>query len=63
MIDLYSQNKSKDHFHRGFLEVFANDIDGVVYIRTGTGAVYNAGFGQPIARSFTDFVEIFLKQG
>ncbi len=62
LIDLYRQNKSKDHFRDGFLEVFANDIDGTIYIRTDTGAVYNAGFAKPIANSFTEFIEIIIKQ-
>ena len=62
MIDLYSQNKSKDHFRHGFLEVFANDIDGTIYIRTDTGAIYNASFTKPIANSFTEFIEIIIKQ-
>ena len=55
MLDIYSQNKSKEHFRHGFLEVFANDIDGVIYIRPDTGAVYNASFAEPLAKSFTDF--------
>ena len=61
-IDLYRQNKSKDHFRYGFLEVFASDIDGTIYIRTDTGAVYNAGFAKPIANSFAEFIEIIIKQ-
>jgi len=63
MIDIYSQNKSKDHFRHGFLEIFANDIDGVIYIRPDTGAVYNASFAKPLANSFSEFVEILLGQG
>ena len=60
MLDIYSQNKSKDHFRYGFLEIFANDIDGTIYIRPDTGAVYNASFGEPLAKSFTEFVKIVL---
>ena len=63
MIDLYSQNKSKDHFRQGFLEVFASDIDGVIYIHIDTGAVYNAGLAKPMAGSFTEFVDKIMKQG
>ncbi|MBU1218201.1 SMI1/KNR4 family protein [Myxococcota bacterium] len=63
MFDIYSQNKSKEHFRYGFLEIFANDIDGTIYIRPDTGAVYNSDFGEPIAKSFTEFVEILLRQG
>jgi hypothetical protein len=63
MLDIYSQNKSKEHFLYGFLEIFANDIDGTIYIRPDTGAVYNASFGKPLANSFTDFVEILFGQG
>ncbi len=62
LIDLYRQNKSKDHFRDGFLEVFANDIDGTIYIRTDTGAIYNASFTKPIANSFTEFIEIIIRQ-
>ncbi|PSV99572.1 SMI1/KNR4 family protein [Photobacterium lipolyticum] len=63
VLDLYSQNKNMEHFRYGFLEVFANDIDGVIYIRPDTGAVYNANFGRPIANSFTEFVEMLLSEG
>jgi hypothetical protein len=63
MLDLYNQNKSKEHFRHGFLEVFANDIDGVVYIRPDTGAVYNASFSKPIAKSFAEFVDLIVNQG
>jgi hypothetical protein len=63
MLDLYSQNKAKDHFRYGFFEVFANDIDGVIYIRPDTGMIYDASFAKPIAKSFTDFVTILLSQG
>ena len=63
MIDLYAQNKNKEHFRYGFIEVFCNDIDGTIYIRPDTGAVYNAAFGQPIAKTFTDFIEVLLSQG
>ena len=61
MLDIYTQNKSKEHFRHGFLEVFANDIDGVIYIRPDTGAVYNASFEKPIASSFTEFLKIVLE--
>jgi hypothetical protein len=63
MIDLYAQNKNKEHFRHGFLEIFSNDIDGTIYIRPDTGAVYNAAFDQPLAKSFADFIEIILNQG
>ena len=59
MLDLYSQNKYKDHFNYGFLEIFANDIDGTVYLRPDTGAIY-LGFSEPAAKSFTDYVEKVL---
>jgi len=62
-LDIYSQNKYKEHFRHGFLEIFANDIDGTIYIRPDTGAVYNARFGRPLANSFTEFVEVLLGQG
>ncbi len=62
-VDLYTQNKNKEHLPYGFLEVFANDIDGTIYIRPDTGAVYTAGFGKPIAKSFTGFTEELLSQG
>ena len=60
-IDIYTQNQHKEHFRNGFLELFANDIDGTIYIRPDTGAVYNATFEEPIANSFTKFVETLLK--
>jgi len=59
MLDLYSQNKYKDHFDYGFLWVFSNDIDGEVYIRPDTGAVY-LGFAKPVAKNFTEYVEMVL---
>ena len=31
-VDLYTQNKNKEHLRHGFLEVFANDIDGTIYM-------------------------------
>ncbi|WMS86584.1 SMI1/KNR4 family protein [Pleionea litopenaei] len=55
-LDIYEQNRDKEHFHYGFLEIFSNDIDGTIYIRPDTGNVYNASFTQPIAKSFTEFV-------
>ena len=61
-LDLYKQNQGKEHLRHGFLEVFANDIDGTIYIRPDTGAVYNAGFGSPIANSFSDYVSTVLGQ-
>lgn len=60
--DLYTQNKNKEHLRYGFLEVFANDIDGTIYIRPDTGEVYTSGFEKPVATSFTDFVELLLSQ-
>ena len=60
-IDILTQNMNKEHFKNGFLELFANDIDGTIYIRPDTGAVYNATFEAPIAQSFTKFVEAVLK--
>lgn len=61
-IDLYTQNKNKDHFNYGFLEIFTNDIDGTIFLRPDTGAVYNAFFTKPIAISFGSFVELILKE-
>lgn len=60
MLDLYSNNKYKEHFNYGFLEIFSNDIDGTFYLRTDTGAIYR-GFSEPAANSFTDFVEKVLQ--
>ncbi|MCP4326429.1 MAG: SMI1/KNR4 family protein [Alteromonadales bacterium] len=60
-IDILTQNMNKEHFKNGFLELFVNDIDGTIYIRHDTGAVYNATFEAPIAQSFTQFVEAVLK--
>ena len=60
MLDIYNQNKSKEHFRYGFLEIFSNDIDGTIYIRPDTGMVYNASFEKAIASSFTEFVKIVL---
>ncbi len=61
MIDIYNNNKYKEHFRYGFLEVFSNDIDGTVFIRPDSGAVYDASYSTPIAKSFTDFVKMVLK--
>lgn len=61
-LDIYEQNKSKEHFRYGFLEVFSNDIDGTIFIRPDTGNVYNASFTQPIAKSFTEFVAKVLSE-
>lgn len=58
-IDLYASNKHKEHFNYGFLEIFRSDIDGCVYLRPDTGAVY-IGFSEPAAKSFTEFVEKVL---
>ncbi|WP_016956368.1 hypothetical protein [Catenovulum agarivorans] len=60
-IDIYTQNMHKEHFNNGFLELFANDIDGTIYIQLKTGAVFNSTFEVPIAPSFTKFVEAILK--
>ena len=60
LIDLYSNNKEKEHFNNGFLEIFANDIDGLVYLRPDTGSVY-IDFKEPVAKSFTEFVERVLQ--
>jgi len=60
MLDLYSNNKYKEHFNYGFLEIFSNDIDGTIYLRPDTGAIYR-DFSQPAAKSFTDFVEEVLQ--
>ena len=61
-IDLYARNHREEHFRYGFLAIFANDIDGVVYLRPDSGAVYNAAFQEPIAGSFNEFVELLLSQ-
>lgn len=60
LIDLYSNNKDKEHFNNGFLEFFANDLDGLVYLRPDTGSVY-IDFKEPAAKSFTEFVERVLE--
>ena len=62
-VDLYTQNKHSEHLRHGFLEVFCNDIDGAVFIRPDTGAVYNASFSKPIAGNFTAFVKVVLSDG
>lgn len=59
-IDLYTANKFQEHFRYGFLNVFTNDLDGTIFIRPDTGAVYNASFITPLAASFTEFVEYVL---
>ena len=61
-LDIYEQNKHKEHFRYGFLMVFSSDIDGTIYIRPDTGNVYNASFTFPVAKSFTEFVENVLKE-
>lgn len=55
-IDLYEQNSRKEHFRYGFLEMFNNDIDGTIFIRSDNGKIYNASFMQPIAESFNEFI-------
>ncbi len=50
-IDLYEQNKYKEHFRYGFLMFFSNDIDGQVFLRPDSGAIYTAAFDRPIADS------------
>lgn len=60
-LDLYSANKFQEHFRYGFLVVFACDLDGAVFIRPDTGAVYTTDLTTPIAPSFTKYVEHVLK--
>ncbi len=55
MLDLYTQNKYKEHFNHGFLAIFNNDLDGTVFLRPDTGAIY-LGFSEPAEKSFTDYV-------
>lgn len=62
MLDLYSQNKHKEHFRYGFIEIFSSDIDGTIYLRPDSGAIYNASFTQPVAVSFTAFVQQVLSE-
>lgn len=62
-IDIYSANKSQEHFRYGFLEVFTNDLDGTIFLRPDTGAVYNSSFTIPLALSFTEFIERILSEG
>ena len=62
-IDIYARNHGEEHFRYGFLAIFANDIDGEVFLRPDSGAIYNAAFQKPIARSFNEFVELLLSQG
>ena len=57
---LYTQNKHEDHFHYGFLAIFSNDIDGTVFIRPDSGAIYNASYSVPLAQNFTEFVRMIL---
>lgn len=61
-IDLYSQNKHKEHFKYGFLYIFDNDIDGAIFLRPDTGAIYNACFSQPVAKNFFEFVKKVLSE-
>lgn len=62
MIDLYTQNKNKDHFKYGFLEFFTNDLDGTMFLRPDTGAVYNAAFMKPVSSSFSEFVKYIIAE-
>jgi hypothetical protein len=59
-LDLYQNNKHQEHLKYGFLEVFSNSIDGSIYIRPDSGAVYTAGYQQPIALNFTEYVRMIL---
>lgn len=59
-IDIYTQNKYEDHFHYGFLAIFSNDIDGTIFIRPDSGAIYNASYSVPLAQNFTEFVRTIL---
>ncbi len=61
-IDLYTQNNMKEHFRYGFIEIFNNDIDGTIYIRTDNGKVYDASFVSPIAESFYQFIEKLIRE-
>ena len=61
-IDLYSQNKDKAHFDYGFLYIFHSDIDGGIYLRPDTGAIYNSFFRSPVAKNLLDFIEKILSE-
>ncbi|MEE9303365.1 MAG: SMI1/KNR4 family protein [Thiotrichaceae bacterium] len=61
-LDLYARNKNADHFKYGFLAIFANDIDGMIFLRADTGSIYNALFLTPVAGSFGGFVEMILEE-
>ncbi len=61
-IDIYSQNKGKEHFNYGFLEIFCNDIDGTVYMRVDNGMIYSTSFMLPIAESFSNFLNKILNE-
>jgi len=60
-LDIYTNNKDKEHFKYGFLEIFSNDIDGAVYLRPDTGAIYSF-FNIPMANSFSEFIELLLNE-
>jgi hypothetical protein len=59
-IDIYTQNKHEDHFYYGFVAIFTNDIDGTIFIRPDSGAIYNASYSVPLAKNFTEFVRMIL---
>lgn len=61
-IDLYSRNLRTDHFKYGFLQIFSNDIDGAIYLRPDSGAIYR-GFTKPAASSFNAFLNLVLNNG
>jgi len=61
-IDLYTQNKEKEYFKYGFLHIFHSDIDGSVFLRPDTGAIYNSFFGAPVAKNLLDFITKVLNE-
>jgi hypothetical protein len=61
-IDLYTQNKDKEHFKYGFLYIFHSDIDSAIYLRPDTGAIYNGSFGNPVANDLFGFIKKVLSE-
>lgn len=61
-IDLYARNQRTEHFKHGFLHIFTSDIDGGIYLRPDSGAIYR-GFLAPVASSFSAFIEQIVSNG
>ncbi len=55
-IDLYATNRHEEHFRFGFLQFFASDIDGAVFMRPDSGLIYLGDFKSPVAGGFGEFV-------